>query len=121
MRGPVLHARVGYRGRYEGSTYFSPSYGISKGLLMTSTIGDVIKSAKALGSGALVSPNAFRQRVAPITADLPADPPLPLAFSDDYYYGLGVLVANGWEVQNPNQNGWTSIMAVLPRAGSPSR
>jgi hypothetical protein len=80
---------------------------------MTSTIADVIKSAKALGSAALVSRKASRQRIAPITAGLtrvPAAPP----FSHRSYYGLGVLVANGWEFQNPDLNGWTSIMAVLP-------
>jgi CubicO group peptidase (beta-lactamase class C family) len=110
---PVLHSYIDDRGPYEDSTYWSPSWGISKGLLMTSTIADVIKSAKALGSAALVSRKASRQRIAPITAGLtrvPAAPP----FSHRSYYGLGVLVANGWEFQNPDLNGWTSIMAVLP-------
>ena len=110
---PVLHSYINARGPYEESTYWSPSWGISKDLLMTSTIADVIKSAKALGRGALISRKASQQRIAPITAGLtpvPAGPPI----SHRLYYGLGVLVANGWQFQNPELNGWTSIMAVLP-------
>jgi D-alanyl-D-alanine carboxypeptidase len=105
---PVLHAYVSSRGPYEDSTYWSPSYGISEALLMTATIDDVIKSAKALGTGALVSRKAARERIAPITVGLSP------GLSDQLYYGLGVLVANGWQVQNPDQNGFTSIMAYRP-------
>ena len=106
---PVLHAYVTLRGPYEDSTYWSPSWGISKNLLMTSTIGDVIESAKALGEGRLVSRKAARERIRPITVGL--SPQFP---SKQLYYGLGVDVANGWLIQNPVQNGWDSIMAVLP-------
>ena len=105
---PVLDAYVNVREVHEDSTSWSPSWGLPKGLLMTSTVGDVIKSAKALRSGALVSPKASRERIAPITVGLSP------GFSDQLYYGLGVLVANGWLVQNPMQNGYTSIMAYEP-------
>lgn len=105
---PALHTYVSSRGPYEDSTYWSPSYGISEALLMTATIDDVITSAKALGTGALVSRKASRERIAPITVGLSP------GFSDQLYYGLGVLVANGWQVQNPDQNGFTSIMAYQP-------
>jgi D-alanyl-D-alanine carboxypeptidase len=74
---------------------------------MTSTIGDVIKAAKALGTGALISRRASRERFAPTTAVLPQ-------FSRDFYYGLGVLVGNSWQFQNPELNGYTAIMAYLP-------
>ncbi len=107
---PVLHTYVGFRGAYEDATYWSPSWGISKSLLMNSTIGDGIRSAKALGTGALVSPESQRQRVAPITAGLPG----PNNFSDAFYYGLGVLVTNNWLQQNPHLNGFNSISAYLP-------
>ena len=106
---PVLHAYGSLRGPYEDSTYWSPSWGISKNLLMTSTIGDVIKSAKALGEGRLVSRRASRERIEPITVGL-----FPKFTGKQLYYGLGVDVANGWLIQNPVQNGWDSIMAVLP-------
>lgn len=80
---------------------------ISQSLTMTSTIGDAIKSAKALETGGLVSKSASRQRIAPITAGFHP-------FSSSLYYGLGVDVAGGWQVQNLVLNGWSSIMATLP-------
>jgi hypothetical protein len=68
---PVLHAYTVDRGPYEDSTYWSPSWTIAESMIMTGTIGDVIKSAKALGRGALISKAAERERVAPTTAGLP--------------------------------------------------
>jgi hypothetical protein len=67
----------------------------------------MIKSAKALGSGALISKVAKRERVAPTTARFPP-------FSQDLYYGLGIVVMDTWLVQNPEMNGYTAIMAYLP-------
>src|SRR3954454_13204600 len=52
---PVLHSYTVDRGPYEDSTYWSPSWTIAASMIMTGTIGDVITSAKALGSGALIS------------------------------------------------------------------
>ena len=37
---------------------------------MTSTTGNMIKAAKAFGTGSLISRKASRQRFAPITANL---------------------------------------------------
>ena len=106
---PVLHAYTVDRGPYEDSTFWSPSWGIAANMLMTSTIGDVIKAAKALGRGALISPASARERIAPTTAGLPG---LPRGV--DFYYGLGLLVFNGWQLQNPEVNGYTAIQAWLP-------
>ena len=104
---PVLHAYTSDRGVYEDSTFWSPSWSIAETMIMTSTIGDMIKSAKALGSGALISKAAARERLAPTTATLPP-------FSDTIYYGLGVIVDDQWLVQNPEMQGYTAIMAYLP-------
>lgn len=104
---PVLHAYTADRGAYEDSTFWSPSWTIAEGMIMTSTIGDVIRSAKALGRGALISKAAARERVAPTTAGYPG-------FSKNLYYGLGVVIVNTWQVQNPELNGYTAIMAYLP-------
>jgi D-alanyl-D-alanine carboxypeptidase len=104
---PVLHSYSSDRGPYEDSTFWSPSWTLGKSAIMTSTIGDVIKAAKALGTGALISPRASRERFAPTTAVFPQ-------FSEDFYYGLGVLVGNSWQFQNPELNGYTAIMAYLP-------
>ena len=107
---PALHAYTADRGPYEDSTYWSPSWGLPKSMLMTATVADVIRSAKAMGTGALISPRASRERFAPITAGLPGGPD----FDQDFYYGLGVLVLNSWEFQNPEINGYTAIGAYLP-------
>ncbi len=104
---PVLHAYTAERGRYEDSTFWTPSWTIATSMIMTSTIGDVIKSAKALGTGALISGAAARERTAPTTVGFPG-------FSQSLYYGLGVVIVNTWLVQNPDLNGYTAIMAYLP-------
>jgi D-alanyl-D-alanine carboxypeptidase len=105
--GPVLHSYSSDRGPYEDSTFWSPSWTIAKSTIMTSTIGDVIKAAKALGTGKLISRRASDERFAPTTAEFPG-------FSRDLYYGLGVVVTNSWRIQNPELNGYTAIMGYLP-------
>lgn len=105
--GPVLHAYSGDRGPYEDSTFWSPSWTIGAGTVMTSTIGDVARSARAIGTGALISPAARRQEFAPTLVRRGFMP-------RGLYYGLGIVVANGWRFQNPLLNGYTGIMAYLP-------
>ena len=104
---PVLHAYTVDRGPYEDSTFWSPSWTFAKSLIMTGTIGDVIRSAKAVGTGALISRRAALERIAPTTAGLPG-------FSRSLYFGLGIVVVNTWQIQNPELNGYTAIMAYLP-------
>jgi CubicO group peptidase (beta-lactamase class C family) len=104
---PVLHAYTVDRGPYEDSTFWSPSWTIAASMIMTGTIGDVIRSAKALGTGALISKAAARERIAPTTAGLPG-------FSQNLYYGLGLVILDTWEIQNPELNGYTAIQAYLP-------
>jgi CubicO group peptidase (beta-lactamase class C family) len=107
IEAPVLHSYSSDRGPYEDSTFWSPSWTIAKSTIMTSTIGDLIKAAKALGTGALISRRASRERFAPTTVGLGP-------FSADFYYGLGVVVANSWRIQNPDLNGYTAIAGYLP-------
>jgi D-alanyl-D-alanine carboxypeptidase len=104
---PALHAYSSDRTVYEDSTFWSPSWTIGRGVIQTSTVDDVIKSARAIGSGRLLSRRAAAEQVAPNTAGLP---PLSPAF----YYGLGVNVAPPWRFQNPQLNGYSGIMAYLP-------
>jgi CubicO group peptidase (beta-lactamase class C family) len=104
---PVLHSYTSERGPYEDSTFWSPSWTIAASMIMTGTIGDVLKSAKAFGTGALISKAAARERIAPTSAALPG-------FTQSLYYGLGVVISNTWEIQNPELNGYTAIMGYLP-------
>jgi CubicO group peptidase (beta-lactamase class C family) len=107
MPPPILHAYTADRGPYEDSTFWSPSWTVAESMIMTSTIGDMIKSAKALGRGALISRAAARERIAPPAVFFPG-------FNESVYYALGLLILNTWEVQNPEMNGYTAIMAHLP-------
>lgn len=103
----ALHAYAAARGPYEDATSWTPSPGISSSITMTGTIGDVVKSAKAIGRGALISRKASRERFAPVTAHYPG-------FSPNLYYGLGLIIVNTWQIQNPERNGYTAIEAYLP-------
>lgn len=107
MPGPVLHSYNGESGRYQDSTFWSPSWTIGAGTAMSGTIGDVAREARAVGTGELISPHASRERFAPTTVGLPGVRP-------DRYFGLGIAVVDGWELQNPVLNGYTGIMAYLP-------
>ena len=117
---PALHAYTADRPYgaketiYEDSTSWSPSYGLPGSMLMTATMADIIRSAKALGQGTLISKQAQRERIEPITANLPAIP-AGVKFDENFYYGLGLLVLNGWQFQNPDINGYASIEAYLPQ------
>ena len=107
MPRPYLNAYTAARGPYEDSTAWTPSWGISSSLTMSSTIGDVVKAAKAMGRGTLLSRRSAKERFAPYTADLPG-------FNQNLYYGLGVIIENTWAIQNPELNGYTAIQGWLP-------
>lgn len=107
MPRPVLHSYTAARGFYEDSTFWSPSWTIGAGTVMNATIGDVARTARAVGTGALISPAASRQRFAPAPNGLGRRGP-------KLHFGLGIVVANGWRMQNPMLNGYTGIMAYLP-------
>jgi CubicO group peptidase (beta-lactamase class C family) len=105
--GPALHSYTAARDLYEDATFWSPSWTIGAGTVMSATIGDVARTARAVGSGALISPAASRERFAPSTVGLGP-------FTPDLYFGLGVIVAARWRLQNPMLNGYTGVMAYLP-------
>jgi CubicO group peptidase (beta-lactamase class C family) len=107
MPGPVLHSYNSLRGNYEDSTFWSPSWTVGAGTVMSGTIADVAESARAIGTGALLSPAASRERFA-------ADPSGLGHVAPGIHFGLGILVGNGWRVQNPNLNGYTGIVGYLP-------
>ena len=106
MPGEALHAYTGERGVYEDDTFWSPSWTIGDGTVMSSTMADVVHGARELGRGTLISPRSDRERIAPTTAGFPP-------FSKSLYYGLGITVANGWEFQNPFVDGYTGAAAYL--------
>ena len=107
IQEPVLHAFDAERGIYEDATYWDPSWTLARGAVMTSNVGDILKSVNAIGTGALLSPNSFKQQLAPATAKLKP-------WSEQRFYGLGIFVVDGWLVQNPSFAGYAATMAYLP-------
>ena len=104
---PVLHAFTDERGVYEDSTYWNPSWTLARGAVMTTDIRDALASIVAIGDGSLVSPDSLAQMLAPTTAGFPP-------MSRDAYYGLGVLVTNGWVMQTPSFGGYAAAVGALP-------
>jgi CubicO group peptidase (beta-lactamase class C family) len=105
---PTLHGFTSERGFYEDSTTWSPSWTIGSGTIATSTIDDIAAAAPAIFSGSLLSRQGRDRLVAPYTADLPP-------FSNSTYYGLGLVIGNGWRLQNPSLNGYSGVLAYLPQ------
>jgi D-alanyl-D-alanine carboxypeptidase len=100
---PVLHAFTNERGKYEESTFWSPSWTCGTGEIMTSDITDLARTAAAIGSGALLTRRSYRQQTAPISRLGPGA-----------FYGMGLLTNNGWILQNPLFSGYQALMAYLP-------
>lgn len=106
MPGEALHAYTGERGVYEDDTFWSPSWTIGDGTVMSSTMADVVHGARDLGRGALISAKANRERLAPTSVGMPP-------FTKNLYYAMGITAANGWEFQNPFVDGYTGASAYL--------
>jgi CubicO group peptidase (beta-lactamase class C family) len=106
--GGALHAYTGERGLYEDCTFWSPSWSIGAGTVLTSTMADTVRGFREMSRGELISKQANRERVSPRnTAGLGI-------FNSNSYYGLGLLVNNGWQLQNPFIDGYTGLAAYLP-------
>ena len=106
IQEPVLHAFGNGRGVYEETTYWSPSWTIAEGMVMTSNIPDILASAVAIGEGTLLTPESHALQFASDTARFKP-------WRDNSYYGLGVFTINGWAVQNPSFFGFAATMAYL--------
>ena len=104
--GPALHAFTSERGAYEDSTAWSPSWTLGTGTIATSTIDDIATSARVILSGKVLSPSSRRPFVASDTTT---------AASESIYFALGVVVSDGWRLQNPSINAYGGIMAYLPQ------
>jgi D-alanyl-D-alanine carboxypeptidase len=107
VTAPVLHSYTTERGPYEEATSWNPSWTLARGAVMTSDIRDVLKSARAIGTGQGLKPASFQAMLEPRTAGMQI-------WTDQRYYGLGIVVVNGWLAQNPTFHGYSGVMAYLP-------
>lgn len=108
MPAPVLNAYTSERGFFENSTGWSPSWGIGPGELVSGTVDDVVMGARSILSGRLLRPASRRQLARQVA-------PLPSGIPPNTWFGQGLIVSNGWRVQNPYFNGYMGHMALLPK------
>ncbi|MGW6416585.1 serine hydrolase domain-containing protein [Streptomyces sp. NPDC055055] len=116
---PVLHAFTSDRGLYEESTFWNPSWTTAPGAVITTHICDLARSAEAVGSGELLSRRSYETLLDPGTVGLGgATATCPAAIclkqTEAKHFGLGVIVVNGWVLQNPSFSGYAAIQAYLP-------
>lgn len=125
---PALHAFTSERREVLGipagtafteeSSYWNPSWSLNEGAIQTTTIADMDRSAIAIGTGELLSPESYE---AMISTDLrgfgtssPDCAPSCGTQSEFYSYGIGLVTSGDWVLQNPLFGGYAGVMAYLP-------
>jgi CubicO group peptidase (beta-lactamase class C family) len=116
---PVLHGYTIERGRYEDSTYWNPSWTTAAGAILTSDICDLEASARAVGTGRLISAGARRTQLDPGTVGLggaTATCPATICVhqTEKRHFGFGVIVKDGWIQQSPSFAGYSAVQTYLP-------
>lgn len=117
---PVLHAFTSERGTYEESTFWNPSWTTAAGAVLVQNICDLDRSARAIGTGELVSAKSFRTQLDPGTIGLGHETSTcpssacQLTNTAAHHFGLGLIVVNGWILTNPSFSGYAAIQAYLP-------
>ena len=113
-----VHAFTSERGTYEESTFWNPSWTTAHGAILTQNICDLATSARAIGSGQLLSPAWYRFQLNPGTVGLGDPSTCPPGIcrlnTEAAHYGFGVQVINTWVVQNPSFSGYFAVQAYLP-------
>ncbi|MCB1494801.1 MAG: beta-lactamase family protein, partial [Bauldia sp.] len=110
IQQPVLQAYTGERGMVEDSTYWNPSWTLARGAIMTTDIDDLMATGIAIGEGSLLSDASHALQLGPETAAMKP-------FNDTVYYAMGLVVNNGWVMQNPMFAGYSAAFATLPERG----
>jgi CubicO group peptidase (beta-lactamase class C family) len=116
---PVLHAYTKERGTYEDSTFWDPSWTLAKGSVMITDIYDLATSARAIGTGQLVSEKSHKEQVGPALVGLGASTKkcpenVCAKQTSGFHYGIGTFIVGGWVLQNPSFYGWGALQAYLP-------
>lgn len=124
---PVLHAFSSERREflgistgtpfYEESTYWNPSWTITRGAVQTTDIDDLHDTAVAVGTGKLLSRESYEAMVSTDlrgkTTALPGCATC-IPQSEGYSYGLGIVTTGNWLMQNPMFGGYAAVGAFLP-------
>lgn len=124
---PVLHAFTSERRSalgipegtdfYEESTFWNPSWTITRGAIQTTDIYDLNDTAVAIGTGKLLSPESFEKMTSNDligrTTTLPGCATCTVQ-SERYAYGLGLTITGDWFTQAPLFSGQAGAFAYLP-------
>jgi D-alanyl-D-alanine carboxypeptidase len=106
MLSPVLHSYSAERGANEDATFWSPSWVPNAGD-MSSNVTDMRKWATALGEGTVLTKKSHDEQVSDALAGVGP-------FTEDLYYAMGFVSAEGWLLNNPQIDGYTGVVAYLP-------
>jgi CubicO group peptidase (beta-lactamase class C family) len=127
MPEPVLHAFSSERRQplgvppgkrfYEESTFWNPSWTISRGAIQYTTITDMATSFEAIARGDLLSEPSHQELVS--RALLGFGEPIDGCGSchtldEAYIYGLGIVHTGGWLKQNPLFSGYGGVVGYHP-------
>lgn len=124
---PVLHAFTAERRAHFGvpagqsfleeSTFWNPSWTITRGAIQYTDIVDMTRTARAIGTGELLSAESHAAQVDTGTraiATLIDGCPACFPQSEIYTYGIGVVMMADWILQNPMFSGTSAVEAYLP-------
>lgn len=118
---PVLQTYSTERGVFENTTWWNPSWQTAPGSVLGTDICDLATSARAVGRGDLLTDESLQEMLSDEVTALPPPPPscppdVCRVQSESLYYGMGVLVMEGWIVQRPLFGGYGAVQAYLPDA-----
>src|SRR5882757_1761228 len=128
MPNPVLHSFSSEREValhvppkvtfYEEATYWNTVWGTPAGANETTNIYDLIKTAVAVGTGKLLSRKSYHAMTDSNLLGFGHKQAncVPSCFKQipAYNFGLGVVKAGSWILQDPLLSGWSSAEAYLP-------
>jgi CubicO group peptidase (beta-lactamase class C family) len=128
MPEPVLHSFSSERERalqipprvtfYEEATYWNTDWGTPPGANQATNIYDLTKTAVAVGTGKLLSRSSYHAMTDPNLLGFGHRQAncVPSCFKQipAYNFGLGVVRAGSWILQNPLVSGYSATEAYLP-------
>lgn len=99
---------------YEESTFWDPSWTLTRGAVQVTNVYDLHTSAVTFGRGLLLSQASHAAQVSTALRGhtTPVDGcPTCFAHSNDYTFGLGVVLSGNWVLQTPLFGGYAAVGA----------
>ncbi|MFD4352536.1 serine hydrolase domain-containing protein [Nocardia sp. NPDC058518] len=107
---PILHGYTNERNVFEDSTFWNPTAFLHSGN-MNSTVADVGRWVRALGTGERLTPDQFQQMMGPSTAGLGP-------FTTEKYFAFGVVHLADWLFMNPSYGGYDGVAYYDTKTGT---